>query len=305
MNMTLRQFQAFLAVAEHGSFSRAAERLHMAQPTLSVLVRDLEAGLGVRLFDRTTRRTELTEAGREFRAALGKIMDDLDHAVRIANDFGESRRGRIAVAAPPLLAASLLPPAIAAFRRGHGAIRMMVMDVRTDVIVDKVRSGEADCGVGTFPPGEDGIAVTRLARDELMLFCASGHPLAARPALQWSEAAAYPIVALTRDSGIRLLVEMAFERCGRTLRPAFEVDHVTTALALAEADLGVAVLPSYAWTFARHRNLAATPLEPATARELSLIRPAGRAMSPALEAFARILHREVQLSLPRATAAAG
>ena len=305
MNMTLRQFQAFLAIAEHGSFSRAAERLRIAQPTLSVLVRDLEAGLGVRLLDRTTRRTELTEAGREFRAALGKVMDDLDHAVRIANDFGESRRGRIAVAAPPLLAASLLPPAIAAFRRDHGTIRMTVMDVRTDVIVDKVRSGEADCGVGTFPPGEDGIAITRLAHDELMLFCTPGHPLASRPLLSWTEVAAHPLLTLTRDSGIRLLVEIAFERCGRVPRPAFEVDHITTALAMAEADLGVAVLPSYAWTFARYRNLVAKPLEPATARELSLIRPAARAMSPALEVFARILHREVQFALPRATTAAG
>ena len=95
MAVTLRQIQAFLAVAELGTFTKAAERLHMAQPALSQLVRDLEQALGIRLFDRTTRRVELTEGGREFQGASAKIVHDLDLAIQNANDLAERRRGRI------------------------------------------------------------------------------------------------------------------------------------------------------------------------------------------------------------------
>ena len=87
--------------------------MHLAQPALSQLVRELERELGLRLFDRTTRRVELTEGGREFRAASGKIIQDLDVAIRNASDIAELRRGRVIIAAPPLLAAVLLPQAIA------------------------------------------------------------------------------------------------------------------------------------------------------------------------------------------------
>lgn len=298
MNITLRQFQAFLAVADLGSFTQAAKRLRVAQPALSMLVRDLEVNLGVRLLDRTTRRTELTEAGQEFRSSLSKIMGDLDHAVQVAGDFGEARRGRLAIAAPPLLAAALLPRAIAEFRTSHSGIDVAMMDVRTDVIVNKVRSGEADCGVGTFAPGEDGVSLSPLGHDELLLFCSPTNPLAAAAALSWADIAAHPLIALTRDSGIRLLVDKGFESCGRAARPVFEAEQITTAVALVEANLGVAVLPTYAWTAARFRNLFARPLVPSVARELSMIRAAGRTMSPPMEAFARILRKHIRLSLP-------
>ena len=87
MNVTIKQLQAFLAVVEYGSFTRAAERLRLAQPALSRGIRELERQLAVRLFDRTTRRVELTEAGREFGAAAHKLMGDLDLAVRNAHDL--------------------------------------------------------------------------------------------------------------------------------------------------------------------------------------------------------------------------
>ena len=112
MAITLRQIQAFLAVTEQGTFTKAAERLNMAQPALSQLVRDLERELGIRVLDRTTRRVELTEGGREFHGAALKIVQDLDTAVLNATGLAERRRGRIVVAVPPLLAAVIMPPTI-------------------------------------------------------------------------------------------------------------------------------------------------------------------------------------------------
>lgn len=298
MAVTLRQIQAFLAVAELGTFTKAAERLHMAQPALSQLVRELEHALGVRLFDRTTRRVELTEGGREFQGASTKIVHDLELAIQNANDLAERRRGRITVAAPPLLAAAILPEAIAEMRERYPGIQIALIDARTDTIVEAVRIGRADCGLGTFAAVEDGIERIPMARDSLMLFCSPSSRFATA-AVDWRELHGEPLITLTRDSGIRLLVEVAYETVGMPLTPAYEVSQITTALALVEARLGVAVLPTYARAAAPHRRVIARPLSnPTIARDIVMIRPSGRSVTPALATFETLLRRYVQRLTP-------
>lgn len=298
MAVTLRQIQAFLAVAELGTFTKAAERLRMAQPALSQLVRELEHELGIRLFDRTTRRVELTEGGREFQGASAKIVHDLDLAIQNANDLAERRRGKITVAAPPLLAAAILPEAIAEMRERFPGVQVAVLDARTDTIIEAVRTSRADCGLGTFATVEDGIERMPMARDQLMLFCSPGSRFAAAR-IDWRELQGEPLITLTRDSGIRLLVEVAYETVGIPLVPAYEVAQITTALALVEARLGVAVLPTYAQAAAPHRRVVARPLSnPVIARDIVMIRPSGRSPSPALTAFEAVLRRYARRLAP-------
>ncbi|MEW5422772.1 LysR family transcriptional regulator [Amorphus sp. 3PC139-8] len=299
MRITLKQIEAFLAVAESGSFSRAAAVSVYAQPALSQAVKELEGELGVRLFDRTTRRVELTDAGREFRASAEKIFDDLDHAVQNVHALAERRRGRIRIAAPPLLAAVVLPQAIAAFRRDHPGVSVDLIDVGTDEIVESVRTGRAECGLGTFPPGGDEIERLPLARDELMLFCPSGSGFAEHRSVSWNALAGETLVTLTRGSGIRLLAEVGFEAAGVELAPSYEVAQVTTALALVEAGLGVAVLPTYALAAARPEKVVGRPLtSPTIGREIHLIHQSGRSISPAIAAFTPVLRRTVQALKP-------
>jgi DNA-binding transcriptional LysR family regulator len=299
MRITLKQIEAFLAVADGGNFSRAAARLQSAQPAVSQAVKELEAILGVRLFDRTTRRVELTDAGREFQASAEKIVEDLGHAITNLNALAERRRGRIRIAAPPLLAAAVLPEAIAEFRREAPGVSVDLIDANTDEIIESVRSGRAECGLGTFPPGGDQIERLPLARDELMLFCHADAPLATSDRVEWADLAGEPLVTLTRGSGIRLLTEVGFETAGIGLVPSYEVSHVTTAVALVEAGLGVAVLPTYALTAARNGALAGRPLvAPTMSREIQLVRSSGRSVSPAVAAFTPILRRCVQRLKP-------
>jgi DNA-binding transcriptional LysR family regulator len=301
MNVTVRQIEVFLAVAELGSFTRAAERLRMAQPALSQHVRDLERELGIRLFDRTTRRVELTDGGREFRSAGAKIIEDLELAVRSAADLAERKRGRLSIAAPPLLAAVILPQAIAEFRARHPGIQVTLIDTRTDRIVESVRQGQADCGLGTFSAAEDGIERTTLARDSLMVFCGHDSRFFDRDQLTWRELEGEPLVTLTRDSGLRLLVEVGFESAEQPLRPAYEVSQITTAIALVEAGLGSSVLPTYALAAARHRKVVAKPLTgPTISRDIALIRASGRSVAPAVSAFEPVVRRYAQQLIPRA-----
>ncbi|MEA2726896.1 MAG: hypothetical protein QOF70_1371 [Acetobacteraceae bacterium] len=303
MNITIRQIQCFLQVASLGSFTRAAEKMHTAQPGLSQQVRDLETELGIRLFDRTTRRVELTEGGTEFRNIAAKIIEDLESAVRNAHELAERKRGRVVVAAPPLLAAAVVPRAIADFRGKFPGVEVRLIDARTDQIIEYVRSGQVDCGIGTFHAGEEGISSTLLARDSLMVFCASNHPLARRRTVNWRELDGLPLITLTRDSGIRLLVEVGFETAQIRLVPAYEVAQITTALAMVVAGLGIAVLPTYAWTGAPATKISAVALEPRITRDIAMITRMGRSITPAVSAFARFLAKYTNLSAPGVTGA--
>jgi DNA-binding transcriptional LysR family regulator len=303
MNITLRQVQAFLTIAELGSFTRAAERLHVAQPALSQNVRDLEQELGLRLFDRTTRRVELTAGGLEFRDAAAKIVEDFDLAIANARDLAARRRGRLTVAAPPLLAAAILPDVIAEFAVTHPAIRVALVDARTDQIIERVRTGQADCGIGTFPPGDEGVDRVALARDQLMVFCDPRCIFAGRAEVTWADLADHPLIALTRDSGLRLLAEVGYESAGIAMRPAYEVAQITTAVALVEAGLGLSVLPTYARAAARNRNVVTRPLVvPAIAREIVMISQRGRSPVPALAPFAALLRKHARALLLRESA---
>jgi len=298
MNITIRQIQSFLLVAATGSFTRAAEKLHTMQPALSQQVRELEAELGVRLFDRTTRRVELTEAGTEFQAIAGKVIEDLEVAARNAQGLAERKRGRVIVAAPPLLAAAVVPKAIVDFKTKHPGITVRLIDARSDQIVEMVRSGHVDCGIGTFHAGEEGIAPTLLARDKLMVFSAPSHTFAKRKTLQWKELEGHSLVTLTRDSGIRILVEVGFEAARIKLVPAYEVSWITTALALVEAGLGIGVFPTYAWAAARSLDIRGCNLEPGIVREITLITRSGREISPATQAFVPFLRESTSGSRP-------
>lgn len=300
MNITIRQIQCFLNVAALGSFTRAAEKMHTMQPALSQQIRELEAELGIRLFDRTTRRVELTESGAEFRNIAAKVIEDLESATRHAHELAERKRGRVIVAAPPLLAAAIVPRAIVDFRRKYPGIGVKLIDARTDQIVEYVRSGQVDCGIGTFHAGEEGINSSLLARDSLMVFCAANHPLAGRQAVNWSELDGLPLIALTRESGIRLLAEVGFETAQIRLTPTYEVAQITTVLAMVEADLGIAVLPTYAWIGARAMNISVAALNPGIARDIAMITRLGRSIAPAVSAFTQFLGKYTNVLVPTA-----
>ncbi|MBI1245525.1 MAG: LysR family transcriptional regulator [Alphaproteobacteria bacterium] len=288
MNVDIRHLRAFLAVAETGAFRRAAERLRMSQPALSAQIRDLERAVGVVLFDRTTRRVEMTAAGREFLPQAAKLLGDLESALRGLTDLAQHRRGHVAVACAPLLASVMLPRLMAMFIAAHPGIRISLIDARTDQIVDKVRSGEADLGIGTFADAEPDIARTRLFRDSLFVF-APIRPNAPRRPATWAEIADEPLIALTRESGLRALVEMGFGTLGRPARPAYEVAQVTTAVSLVEAGLGIAVLPAVAKAIARDRRVTLRALaQPRVTREVSLIVASARTPTPAAQAFAAL-----------------
>jgi DNA-binding transcriptional LysR family regulator len=300
MNITLRQLVAFLQVAEIGSFTRASEQLGIAQPALSLLIRDLETELTLRLFDRTTRAVALTDAGKEFRIAAARIVEELDGAVKNARDFSERRKGRVIVAAPPLLSSVMVPQAIKEFEKEYPGIKIVLADVTTERIIEMVSQGEADIGVGTFGTGDGQVDASLVVKDSLLAFFRKESELAKLRTTSWRDLREQPVILLSRDSGIRRLADSMLQQSNLSLIPKFEVAHITTALSLVIAGLGVAILPTYAWAAISHRDdvIARLLVDPTVSREISIIRARGRTLSPAADAFLSFLIRQALRTVP-------
>jgi DNA-binding transcriptional LysR family regulator len=301
MNITVKQLRFFVAVADLGNFTRAASHLNVAQPALSACIRDLEAELRVRLFDRTTRRVDLTGAGQEFLASARRLLLDLDVAVKNSHDLADRKRGRIVIAGPPMLASVLLPEAIAEHRKAFPVINVHFLDAPSSLVPHRVRSGEADWGLGTFGADEPDVVQSVLFNDPLMVFCNRKSPLVRKREVRWADLEGLPHIVLSRDINIRSLVEQHYAQAAAYIRPAHEVMQITTALMLAEAGEGVAILPkipALPWTKARSNQVVGRPLvEPKIQRAVSIIHATERALSPAAESFEAFLRKAMRSSL--------
>jgi len=302
MRPTLRQIDCFQAIVETGNFTRAAERMRTSQANLSHTIRDLEAVLNARLFDRTTRRVELTEAGKVFaEGALIGLME-IDRAAESVRDINELKRGNVRVAAPPFLAATIFPKMLQEAATLHPKLAITVEDLPTDLIVERLLQGRSDIGIGTFPTGELAFESVSGIQDRLMVFCAPNHILASSDAIRWDALAGHEIITLTRESNIRLLAEIGFEQAGLSLRPKYEVHQIQTALSLAEHGAGLAILPTYAIADLRGRKIVSRPLvEPSIAREVRLIISRDRAPSAATLAVRSLLRKTLRATVPEWT----
>jgi DNA-binding transcriptional LysR family regulator len=300
MNPTLRQMRAFVAVAKTGNFTLAAQYMHVTQSALSGLIKELEQTLGARVVDRSTRRIALTDMGKELYPLFSQMIDDLDRALANIADQAQLKKGIVRVAAPQLMACTLLPQAIAAWRERHPDVKVSLADTAVESVTARVLSGEADCGIG---PERDETAEldARLLFD--MPFEAvmpPGHPLASRQQLAWADLAGYPFISLRGQFTERLLADMGAALRDATLRPEHEVTFMTTALAMVAAGLGVTVCMPYAWAEVRRHGLVSRPLAaPVLTRRFFVYTRAQRSLSPAAEAFVGFLSDYVSQGLPR------
>jgi DNA-binding transcriptional LysR family regulator len=287
MNITLRQLRAYVEVVRSAGFTAAARKLHLTQSAASLLVRELETQLGLQLVDRTTRQISITDAGREFFDSAERILVDLEHAVANTQDLVEVRRGRITVAATPLLAAHFLPNVLAQFQAQHPTVTVRVADLPAEQVVRLVHSGGADIGFGVFPQPEAELQRTPLLRHPLGVMVPAGWPLAQRRRkLRWADLAGQPLISLTPASGFRALVDPLLLSVGVPIAARFEVGYLSTAIGMVEAGLGVTIVPAYVGalmrsTTARFRELH----EPLVHREIELVWRAGRSLSPGANAF--------------------
>jgi DNA-binding transcriptional LysR family regulator len=291
---TLRQLRAFHAVYQLGKLSAAAERMAVTQSAVSVLIRQMEQGLGVRLFDRTTRSLQPTAAAREAAATAERILRDVDSLGAGLRDLTALRRGRVAIAVTPTLGEILLPRVLPRFAAAHPEIRVLVDDCAPDQFVARVLGEHVDLGIGTPERAAADVDTRTLLRDHLALVCRTDHPLARQASVRWAALAGQPVITVRPGYGIRPLVDAAAARAGVQLEVANEVSFLSTAVWMTACGQGVSIMPS---AYARHagdRTLAVLPLAaPRVSRDVSLVTKRGRSLSPAAERFIAVLRESL------------
>lgn len=290
INFDLNDLQAFRAVAELGSFRKAAEAVNISQPALSRRIDKLEEALGVRLFERTTRSVTLTTIGRVFAPSAEQLLDDLDVALLGIRDVSSSRLGHVTIACVPSVAYYFLPNVIANYRRRFPRIRVRLLDASANEVLGAVISGEADFGVSFIGSQEPEIEFKLLLQDRFVAACRRDHPLARKKRVTWSELYEHEYVSVGKTSGNRLLLDQALSAVAPSAPSVCETRHVTTMLGLVEAGLGVAAVPSMAMPGANHPILTSVPLvEPVVKRRVGIVRRRGRQLTPAAQEFHRMM----------------
>lgn len=303
--VTLKQLRAFATVAQDGSFTAAAQHLFVSQSAASALVRGLEQALGLKLLDRSTRRLALTTVGADLLPSVKRLLDDLLRLAGEAREVAQRRRGRVLLGTTPLLGASLLPPMLAAYVQRYPGVDVRLHDAPADELLARLRAGELDLLLATLDPVDTDLVATPVLSDAMHLACASSHPLAGRRHVAWAALAYEPLLLMRPGSGLRTLVDRCLAEAGVQPRVAQEVAQVSSALALAAAGLGLAIVPAYALRVAGLPALASMPLTmPAVRREVLLVHLASRSLSPATAAMkahlASQFERQASSRLPAA-----
>ena len=287
LDLNTRHLRAFAAVAETGRFTRAAERLGLAQSSVSESVGVLERTLDLRLFDRHTRMLQLTEAGAQLLPRVLRLLADCDEVLNSSREIAELERGHVHVAAPTMQSVLWLPPLMAEFARDYPQVRVTLHDVAEQEIGRMVRMGEVDIGMSTIigkVPGD--LRAQRFYSDSYVLVLRPEHPLMNKREITWSDVARQPMIGPQANNPVRQSLDHTLAERGIVLNYAYEVSLFWTMLGLVQAGLGVAVLTDAVREAMRWMNLPVRPIHrPWVRRDMALMTRRERALAPGAQRF--------------------
>ena len=280
-NVNFKLVQTFLAVAEGRSFRIAAEQLGRSQSGVSFQVRELEAQLGIRLFHRTTRRVQLTEAGEKLLNHARRALDQWDVGLRSVREAADMVRGTLSFACVPTVAETRLPAILGSFVQEFPGINIQLRELPSGELLESVRRQQVDFGVGLRVEREAEFAFEFLAADPIYVLGRGKFGLAGRSFFDLAMLERIPILLNAKSAALRDLLERETAARGIHFNVKFEVQHTHTAVALASAGLGVAILPSIALPEKLDRDMSALPIaDPPISRDICIITLRGHSLSP-------------------------
>jgi DNA-binding transcriptional LysR family regulator len=243
--MELRHLEYFVAVAEERHFTRAAERLRVAQSGLSASIKALERDLGAELFVRHTRRVELTDAGRALLTEAHRTLASATAAREAVAAVRGLLRGRLTVGSEQCLGVIDLPPMLAAFRRAHPGVEIRLRYAGSGRIIEEIRQGRLNIGFVALPgPAPEGVRLLPVAAEEMVLLCHAGHRLAERESVDLAALDGEDFIDFSADWGARRVNDQMFAGAQTERRVSVEVNDVHTLLDFVHQNLGVAVVPA-------------------------------------------------------------
>ncbi|HET9653083.1 MAG TPA: LysR substrate-binding domain-containing protein [Usitatibacter sp.] len=282
--------QAFLAIADHASFGRAAESLHITQTALSRRLQNLESFLGVKLVERTTRSVALTRIGLDFLPQARRLLTDLASALMEIRETGKAMRGDVTIACVPTVGVHYLPHIVQRYAALHPGNRIRILDHSSSGVAAAVLRREAEFGIHMQGTGHPELTSVPLLKDRLVLVCRDDHPLARKPRLTWKQLEPHAVILPGHESGNRPHIDLALERHGVSLQAFYEVQRSSTAVGMVSKGVGVAVVPALAVQEDAYPNLRVTPLvEPVVSRTLVLVSRAKAQLTPAAQALYEVI----------------
>jgi DNA-binding transcriptional LysR family regulator len=292
MNVKIGHLQSFVTVAQLGSFTEAAKVLHVSQPALTVQIHQLEASLDdLRLFDRNTRSVRLTKVGKEVLPAAQRIIADLEKLVLKARTVSKEKECVVKTAAISSVASVVLPSAITTFYGRYPGAYVQVTDAFSDRVLALVREEKVDFGIASLAEVPADIQMSFLFRDRLSAVFSHEPRLARKNVVRLEDLVELPLILMEAGTSNRSLLDRAFQSMNHFVKPRYEAARITTALAMAEAGLGVAVLPSTLFCNKRRQNnVHVRPIQhPMLGRDVGIIQRSGHTLSPEAEGFMAFL----------------
>ena len=291
--MNLEQLRAFVTVAQLGNFTRAAEQLHLAQPSLSRQIGALEQDLGAELFHRARAGSTLTSAGESLLPLARRMVADAESVRRELDALAGLRRGRVRLGATPTLCISLVAEVLGAFHAAHPGVELHITERGSRGLLDALAGGELDLALVTTSGGASAerFAVTPLLLEELVVISSSdAPPLTSRDSVTLREVAELPQVAFSSTYDLRSTTDAAFEAAGLSPRAVIEGAEMDAVLRFVERGIGVAIVP--AMVMIERKGLRAVRLaEPTLTRTISIARVTDIAPTPAVEVMQQTIAR--------------
>lgn len=243
MGVTIKQINAFVAIAKSRSFAEASGQLHLSQPALSIAIKNLEEVLGGSLFTRSTRTLELTPEGKVFLPVAQRLLDDLDHAMEDISNLFSLKQGTLSMAAMPFFAASILPDILVSYQSQHPNISIRLHDIVNELVIEEVRSGRVEIGLCFHSGKDEDLEFTPLFSEEFMALLPIDHPLADRDEVNWVDLFNYPFLTLLQPSSIQDTVKKVAKKLDLTFSPYIETHQLSTVGYMIASGLGVGIVP--------------------------------------------------------------
>ena len=242
--MEIRQLRAFVAIAETGTFTAGALRVHVTQAAISMQIRQLENEVGARVFVRAPRHVILTEAGEHLLQRARQILREHDAALDEIAELAGAERGRLRIgSASAMILTDQLPKILKELRKQHPAADIAVASGTSESLVDQILAGELDIAFVSLPVDVRGIQTDRLSEDQLVAIASPRHKLAKQRTISAYTLAGEKLILGERGGNTRRLIDQFFAQAGVTLRVAMELSRQAAIRRMVEEDMGVGIVP--------------------------------------------------------------
>jgi DNA-binding transcriptional LysR family regulator len=240
----IRQLRAFVAIAESGTFTSGAQRVHVTQAAISMQIRQLENEIGARVFVRAPRHVILTEAGEHLLRRARQILREHDAAVDEIAELAGAERGRLRIgSASAMVLTDQLPVILTELRKQHPRAEITVTSGTSEALVEQILAGELDIAFVSLPVDARGIQTERLSEDQLVAIASPRHKLAKQKTISAYTLAGERLILGERGGNTRRLIDQFFAQAGVTLKVAMELSRQAAIRRMVEEDMGVGIVP--------------------------------------------------------------